>query len=97
MHIQCPKCNTIFDYSPLDYTNNKFKCSVCNHIWKEDISLSKNLENKVKDAALKKILYLNILVFLLAIITFFMFRNYLENIDHYWRNIFLFFDNLIPV
>ena len=35
MNIQCPNCETIFDYQKKQKINNKYKCSVCNHIWVE--------------------------------------------------------------
>ena len=35
MNIQCPNCETIFDLQKKQKINNKYKCSVCNHIWLE--------------------------------------------------------------
>ncbi len=35
MKIQCPNCETIFDLQKKLKINNKYKCSVCNHIWLE--------------------------------------------------------------
>ena len=46
MNIQCPNCETIFDLQKKQKINNKYKCSVCNHIWIE----KKNKPNKINSA-----------------------------------------------
>ena len=46
MNIQCPNCETIFDLQKKQKTNNKYKCSVCNHVWSE----SKKKPNQVNSA-----------------------------------------------
>ena len=43
------------------------------------------------------LIILNIIIIVLALIVFFIFREKLEFIDDYWQNIYLFFDNLVPV
>ena len=96
MNIQCPNCETIFDLPKKKKINNKYKCSVCNHIWIEE----KNKPDEINSAEkpnLKIIFILNIAIFLLVILVFIVFRNYLENIDSNWKSLYLFFDMLIPI
>lgn len=101
MNIKCKNCGTTFEFSnkKAEATNIKFKCSVCGHIW--------NWENK-KPIILKELsktifpsynllFILNIMMFSLVIISFFLFRDKLEFIDNYWQNIYLFFDSLVPI
>ena len=87
-------CKTVFDYSLKITKNKKFKCSVCNHIW-----MRKESDNNIdpEKTNLKNLLLLNIIIFLSVVFAFFIFRDYLENTDPYWQNIYLFFDNLIPI
>ena len=99
MNIECPKCKTVFSYSNTELANKKFKCSVCNHIW----TFHSNKKHKInKDTppittGYNILIALNLLIFLLSILVFFSFRENLETIDIYWKNIYLFFDALIPV
>ena len=96
MNIQCPNCETIFDLQKNQKTNNKYKCSVCNHVWieKED----KSYKISIAEASNFKIIFLlNIAIFLLVILAVIIFRNYLENIDSNWKSIYVFFDMLIPI
>ncbi len=96
MNIQCPNCETIFDLQKKQKLNNKYKCSVCNHIWIE----RKNKPNQINSAEKanhKTIFIINTVIFFLVILSFIIFRNHLENIDSNWKNLYLFFDMLIPV
>ena len=96
MNIQCPNCETIFDLKKDYNINSKYKCIVCNHIWVERKE-KPNQINSAEKTNLKTILIINILVFLLVILVFIIFRNYLENIDSKWESLYLFFDMLIPI
>ena len=96
MNIQCPNCETIFDLQKKPKINNKYKCSVCNHIWVE-IKKNPNQVNTFEKANLKTIFIINIIIFLLVILGFIIFRDHLENIDSNWKNLYLFFDMLIPI
>ena len=96
MNIQCPNCETIFDLQKNKQINNRYKCSVCNHKWVE----KENKTNKINSAEMpnfKTIFIINIAIFLLVILVFIIFRDYLENIDSKWKSIYLFFDVLIPI
>ena len=96
MNIQCPNCETIFDLQEKPKINYKYKCSVCNHIWVE----KKNKQNQINSAEnpnLKTIFIINIVVFLLVILVFIIFRDHLENVDSNWKSLYLFFDMLIPI
>ena len=98
MNIQCPKCKTVFDYSPIGKID-KFKCSICHHIWIETANIKETLDKSSQsfESNYKKLFFLNIIILLLVILSFFIFRDHLENIDSYWQNIYFFFDNLIPI
>ena len=48
MNIQCPNCETIFDLPKKKNINNKFKCSVCNHIWIEKKDKPSNINSSEK-------------------------------------------------
>ena len=96
MNIQCPNCETIFDLPKKQKTNNKYKCSVCNHIWTEKKDNSDKIWN-AENANFKSIFILNIAIFLIVILVFIVFRGYLENIDSNWKSLYLFFDMLIPI
>ena len=95
MNIQCPNCETIFDLPKKKKINNKYKCSVCNHIWVERKDNPSQI-NSAEKANLKTIFIINIAIFLLVILVFIIFRDYLENIDSNWKSLYLFFDMLIP-
>ena len=99
MNIQCPNCETIFAIPQKYKSNKKFKCSVCNHIW---IVNTNNYEASKKTnveeiSNFNRILILNITIFLLVILAFVIFRSQLENVDSNWKNLYLFFDMLIPI
>ena len=96
MNIQCPNCETIFDVQKKLKINSKYKCSVCNHVWSES-KKKPNQVNSAEKANLKIIFILNTVVFLLVILVFIIFRDYLENIDSNWKRLYLFFDMLIPI
>ena len=96
MNIQCPNCETIFDLQKKQKLNNKYKCSVCNHIWLEKKTNQKRLIVQ-KKANLKTIFIINIVIFFLVILVFIIFRDHLENIDSNWKSLYLFFDMLIPI
>ncbi len=76
--------------------NNKYKCSVCNHIWVERKD-KPNQFNGEEKANLRTIFIINIVIFLIVILAFIIFRDYLENIDSNWKSLYLFFDTLIPI
>ena len=96
MNIQCPNCETIFDYQKKRKITNKYKCSVCNHIWVETKN-NPNQINNTEKANVKTIFIINTVIFLLVVLSFIIFRDYLENIDSNWKNLYLFFDMLIPI
>ena len=99
MNIQCPNCETIFDLSNKEKSNKKYKCSVCQHIWleKSNHDVSKEGFQKNKKSNFNKIIILNIVIFLLVLFAFIFLREHLENIDPYWKKLYLFFDTLIPI
>ena len=96
MNIQCPNCETIFDLKIKPKVNNKYKCIVCNHIWVENKEKLNNI-NSAEKANLKTIFILNIAIFLLVILVFIIFRDYLENVDSNWKRLYVFFYMLIPI
>ena len=96
MNIQCPNCETIFALQKKQKVNNKYKCSVCNHVWIEKIEKPNQL-NSPEKANFKIIFILNVTILLLVILAFISFRNNLENIDDKWKSLYLFFDILIPI
>ena len=96
MKIQCPNCETIFDLQKKYKINSKYKCSVCNHVWIEKVN-KPNQPNSVEKSNLKTIFIINLVLFLLGILAFILFRNHLENIDNNWKSLYFFFDMLIPI
>lgn len=46
---------------------------------------------------LKKVFFLNIIIFVLVILASIIYRDNLENVDNNWKSFYLFFDMLIPV
>ena len=96
MNIQCPNCETIFDLQKKYKINSKYKCSVCNHVWIEKVN-KPNQPNSVEKSNLKTIFIINLVLFLLGILAFILFRNHLENIDNNWKSLYFFFDMLIPI
>ena len=96
MNIQCPNCETIFDYQKKQKINNKYKCSVCNHIWVEKKD-NLNQINSIEKPKIKTIFIINAAIFILVILGFIIFRDYLENIDSNWKSLYIFFDMLIPI
>ena len=99
MNIQCPNCETVFDLPKKEKSNKKYKCSVCNYIWIDSNNEYKKTKNSnhLKKSNFKKIIILNITIFLLVLLVLIIFRNDLENVDIYWKNFYLFFDMLIPI
>ena len=98
MNIQCPNCETVFELPEQESSNKKYKCSVCDHIWTEKTYEYRVLRpNELEKSDLNKIIILNTTIFLLVIIVFVFFRNYLEDVDSYWKSLYLFFDMLIPI
>ena len=96
MNIQCPNCETIFDLQKKQKINNKYKCSVCNHIRVDKQDNSSQI-NSAEKANFKTIFIINLAIFLIVILGFIIFRDYLENIDSNWESLYLFFDMLIPI
>ena len=99
MNIQCPNCETIFDLPDTEKSNKKYKCSVCQYTWieKPNYNVNKKDIQKINKSNFKKIIILNIVILLLVLFAFIFFRNHLENIDPYWKNLYLFLDSLVPV
>ena len=99
MNIQCPNCETIFDLPSTEKSNKKYKCSVCQHTWFEKSNYKTNKKDIKKNnkSNFNKIIILNIIIILLVLFAFIFFRENLENIDSYWKNLYLLFDTLIPV
>ena len=101
MNIECPKCNTIFEFfhKKQERTNLKFKCSVCGHIWQKENKSSAILKKPVKTnkPSYRLLIILNVVIILFVLIGFFWFREELEFIDSYWEKTYLFFDSLVPV
>ena len=99
MYIQCPNCETIFDMPNTGKSNRKYKCSVCNHTWLEKLNDSEKKKDikKNEKTYINKVIILNIVILLLVSFAFVFLREDLENIDSYWKNLYLFFDKLIPV
>ncbi len=99
MNIQCPNCETVFDLPDTKKSNKKYKCSVCQHTWleKSNDNINKKVIQKNKKSNLNKIIILNTIILLLVLFAFIFFREHLEDIDPYWKNLYLFFDTLIPV
>ena len=99
MNIKCPNCDTVFDLPDTEKSKKKYKCSVCQHIWLEKLNDDVNYKDtkKNKKSNFNKIIILNIMILLLVLFAFIFFREYLENIDSYWKNLYLFFDTLIPI
>ena len=62
-----------------------------------------NYDEKKKDIQknektyFNKVILLNIIILLLVLFAFIFLREDLENIDSYWKNLYLFFDELVPV
>ena len=96
MNIQCPNCETVFNLQEKQKINNKYKCSVCNHIWLE-IKEKPNQIDSAAQANLKAIFIINIVMFLLFILVLITFRDHLENIDSNLKSLYLFFDMLVPI
>ena len=96
MNIKCPNCETIFDLQKKYKINSKYKCSVCNHIWEEKKD-KPNQINIAENTNLKSIIIINAVVLFLAVLFFIIFRDHLENIDSNWKNLYIFFDMLIPI
>ena len=99
MHIKCPNCETIFDLPQGMELVKKYKCSVCNHIWSEKTKKTqkKRILTSVDKSNLKKVFFLNIIIFMFVILAFIIYRDNLENVDNNWKSFYLLFDMLIPV
>ena len=96
MNIQCPNCETVFNLQEKQKINNKYKCSVCNHIWLEIKDKPNQIDNAAQ-ANLKAIFIINIVMFLLFILVLITFRDHLENIDSNLKSLYLLFDMLVPI
>ena len=101
MNIKCKKCNTTFEFvnKNSEATDIKFKCSVCGNIWNWEKKKSTILKEPSKTIfpGYSLLIILNVIMLTLVIIGFFFFREKLEFIDSYWKNIYLFFDSLVPI
>ena len=99
MYIQCPSCETVFDLPEIEKSNKKYKCSVCQHTWleKSNYYVKKKVAQKNRKSNFNKIIILNTVILLLVLFAFIFFREHLESIDSYWKNLYLFFDALIPI
>ena len=58
MNIQCPNCETVFDLQEKQKINNKYKCSVCSHIWL-DIKYKPNQIDSAEKGNLKILFIIN--------------------------------------
>ena len=99
MNIQCPNCETIFDLPDTEKSNKKYKCNVCQHIWleKSNYDVNKKHIQKNNKSNFYKIIILNIVILLLVLLVFIFLRDHLENVDSYWKNLYILFDTLIPI
>ena len=97
MNIKCPKCNTLFEVSDKLMVSSlkKFKCSVCNHIWNIERKEQKKIETTYFYS--KKIVLLNLILILALILNILIFRDELEYVDIYWKNLYSYIDMLIPI
>ena len=98
MNIECPNCETIFEFPSQLKINKKLKCSVCDHIWdyKEDVK-KVSMDTVYKISSYKGLAILNAVMFLSAILVILIFRDELSKVDFYWNSLFLFFDDLMPI
>jgi len=101
MNIKCSKCETVFDLqiNIKKQSKIKLKCSVCGNKWEEIFKdhINRDTFNGSKAISFKKLILLNIIIVLIVFVLVFVFREKLENIDYYWKSLYLFFDNLIPI
>ncbi len=101
MIVECPKCKSTFRIAENKAMESftKFKCSICDHIWEN------TLEKKEPKTAIKKnsnrsfryILILNITIIIFVIVAIILFKNKLVYIDSFWRELYDFFSNLVPI
>ena len=100
MIIECPKCKSTFkladSLSSQSITN--FKCSVCNHVWenKKKVPSFKLSPNKTIESY-KFLLCLNGFLIILATLALFFFKDQLSYTDEYWKELYNFFQYLIPI
>ena len=101
MNIKCSKCETIFDLqiNIKKHSKIKLKCSVCGNKWEESFkdNINGTTFNGSKAISFKKLIFLNIIIVIIVFIFVFVFREELENIDYYWKSLYLFLDNLMPI
>lgn len=97
MNIKCPKCNTVFEISDKQILSSlkRFKCSVCNHIW--DIERKEQKKIETTTFYFKKIILLNLILIVVLILSILIFRDELEYLDIYWKNLYSYIDILIPI
>ena len=101
MIIECPKCKSTFKIAENKAIESftKFKCSICDHIWET------STEKKEPKAAIKKnsnpsfkyILILNIIIMTFVVAAIIFYKSKLVYVDGYWRELYDFFYNLVPI
>tara|TARA_B100000029_G_C17498805_1_gene931909 strand:- start:164 stop:472 length:309 start_codon:yes stop_codon:yes gene_type:complete len=101
MIIECPKCKSTFkvDLDKAKKGFSKYKCSVCSHIWE---STEKNNDPKLitknnSYQSFKYLLILNIIIIAIAIVALVLYKDKLVYVDGFWRALYDFFLNLIPI
>ena len=103
MIIECPKCKSTFrvanETSTKGYSN--FKCSVCEHIWKINLSTKKSElnENIQTKSNYYYIIILNLAILLIVALSLFLFKDKLIYSNSFWTAFYEFFLNLnlIPI
>tara|TARA_B100001248_G_C27361118_1_gene446545 strand:+ start:439 stop:744 length:306 start_codon:yes stop_codon:yes gene_type:complete len=100
MIIECPKCKSTFTLNKDKEAEafSKFKCSVCNHIWKnEKHAVDKNTTKSQADMSIRYLLFLNLAIVFFTIIVIIVYKSKLEYVDENWSYLYNFFINLIPI
>ncbi len=102
MIVECPKCKSTFSLNSEEalLKFSKFKCSVCNHIWankdRKKIKIN-SIDSNNANHSYKSLLGLNLIIIIFSIISIFVFKDKLYYIDEYWRELYTFFIDLIPI
>ena len=101
MNIKCLKCETLYELPILKDKESSYrlKCSVCGHEWDHKVSKKStiNKQERFSFKGLKKLIILNLALVLLAVSSIIIFRESLESTNIFWRNLYFYFDELIPI
>ena len=101
MIVECPKCKSTFkvDRNIAAASFFKFKCSICYHIWDNNTEKreSELITKKKSDKSFKYLLILNIIIIIITIAALVFYKDKLVYIDEFWRELYNFFLNLIPI